>query len=82
MKTPRIIVISGLLALSAVAGSNSAHQSSDQTWSGRSRNMELITVGHKQVSVQLTDGRTIMLGIPILVERPISGKTTKITSKR
>jgi hypothetical protein len=32
--------------------------------------MDLVAVGHKRVTVFLADGRTTVLGIPILVEKP------------
>lgn len=38
-------------------------------WDGASRGLELVTIGHKKVTVYLADGRTTILGIPILVER-------------
>ena len=41
-------------------------------WNGRNRGMELVTIGHKRVTVFLADGRTVVLGIPILVEMPSS----------
>jgi hypothetical protein len=39
-------------------------------WDGKTRGMDLVAVGHKRVTVFLADGRTTVLGIPILVERP------------
>ena len=39
-------------------------------WDGKNRGMDLVTVGHKRVTVFLADGRTTVLGIPILVEKP------------
>lgn len=39
-------------------------------WDGKNRGMDLVAVGHKRVTVFLADGRTTVLGIPILVERP------------
>ena len=39
-------------------------------WDGKQRGMDLITIGHKRVTVFLADGRTTVLGIPILVEKP------------
>ena len=43
-------------------------------WDGKERGMELITLGHKKVTIMLADGRTVVLGVPILVERPIQRK--------
>jgi hypothetical protein len=40
-------------------------------WDGKTRGMELVTIGHKKVTIYLADGRTAVLGIPILVERPL-----------
>lgn len=39
-------------------------------WDGRERGMDLVTIGHKRVTVFLADGRTTVIGVPILVERP------------
>lgn len=41
-----------------------------QLWDGKSRGMDLVAIGHKRVTVYLADGRTTVVGIPILVERP------------
>lgn len=43
-------------------------------WDGKERGMELITLGHKKVTIMLADGRTVVLGVPILVERPTQRK--------
>lgn len=43
-------------------------------WNGKERGMELVTVGHKRVTVFLADGRTSVVGIPILVEQPKTGR--------
>jgi hypothetical protein len=32
--------------------------------------MDLVAIGHKRVTVYLADGRTTVVGIPILVEKP------------
>ena len=34
------------------------------------RGMDLVAIGHKRVTVYLADGRTTVVGIPILVEKP------------
>jgi len=39
-------------------------------WEGKKRGMDLVAIGHKRVTVYLADGRTTVVGIPILVERP------------
>ena len=38
-------------------------------WDGRERGMDLVTIGHKRVTVFLSDGRTAVIGVPILIER-------------
>lgn len=38
-------------------------------WDGKARGMDLVAVGHKRVTVYLADGRTTIVGIPILVEK-------------
>ncbi len=38
-------------------------------WDGDRYGMELLTIGHKQVTILLNDGRTAVVGVPILVER-------------
>jgi hypothetical protein len=39
-------------------------------WDGKARGMDLVAIGHKRVTVYLADGRTTVVGIPILVEKP------------
>ena len=39
-------------------------------WDGKERGMDLVAVGHKRVTIYLSDGRTSVIGIPILVETP------------
>ena len=39
-------------------------------WEGKSRGMDLVAIGYKRVTVYLADGRTTVVGIPILVEKP------------
>lgn len=39
-------------------------------WDGKNRGMDLVAIGHKHVTVYLADGRTTVVGIPILVEKP------------
>lgn len=64
-KIPAILAIFSVLCLSTGANDKSV-----KLWDGKQRGMDLITIGHKQVTVILADGRTACLGIPILVERP------------
>ena len=47
-----------------------SHAGTVKLWDGKTRGMDLVTVGHKRVTVFLADGRTTLLGIPILVEKP------------
>lgn len=42
-------------------------------WDGKERGMDLVTIGHKRVTIYLSDGRTSVVGIPILVETPRAG---------
>ena len=63
------IVLTSLLLATAALGLAS---DSAKTWNGRTRGMELVTIGHKRITVFLADGRAVVLGIPILVERPNS----------
>lgn len=53
-------------------------------WTGKARGMELVTIGHKQVTVLLADGRTAVLGIPILVEKtnPYSARLKELQRKQ
>ena len=39
-------------------------------WDGKNRGMDLVAIGHKRVTVYLADGRTTVVGIPILIEKP------------
>jgi hypothetical protein len=45
------------------------HAGTVKLWDGKTRGMDLVAVGHKRVTVFLADGRTTVLGIPILVEK-------------
>jgi hypothetical protein len=47
-----------------------SHAGTVKLWDGKTRGMDLVAVGHKRVTVFLADGRTTLLGIPILVEKP------------
>lgn len=53
-----------------------SHAEAVKLWDGKSRGMDLVTVGHKRVTVFLADGRTTVLGIPILVEKPKAAAPT------
>ena len=67
MKTRKIILaVATLLAVSLMAGGTAK----PPMWDGSKRGMELVTIGHKKVTVHLADGRTTELGIPIIIERP------------
>ena len=46
-----------------------SHAGTVKLWDGKTRGMDLVAVGHKRVTVFLADGRTTVLGIPILVEK-------------
>jgi hypothetical protein len=39
-------------------------------WDGKKHDMDLVAIAHKRVTVFLADGRTTVVGIPILVEKP------------
>lgn len=54
----------GLLFLAIVASAESV-----KLWDGKERGMDLVAIGHKRVTVYLADGRTSVVGVPILVER-------------
>jgi hypothetical protein len=73
MNSKVLLTVSLLLALSLLAADpqKPARQKAP-LWDGNLRGMELVTIGHKKVTVYLADGRTTELGIPILVERPIT----------
>ena len=67
MKTRKVMLAAAtLLAVSLMA----ADTAKPPMWDGNKRGMELVTIGHKKVTVYLADGRTTELGIPILIERP------------
>ena len=51
-------------------------------WTGQSRGMELVSVGRKKVTVILADGRTTILTVPILVERPIGSKVPTFKTQK
>jgi hypothetical protein len=54
-----------LLVCACARGDNSPPM-----WTGRARGMDLVTYGHKHVTIILSDGRTSVIGVPILVEKP------------
>lgn len=62
MKT---LICSAVLLLASLSQAGTV-----KLWDGKSRGMDLVAVGHKRVTVFLADGRTTVLGIPILVEKP------------
>ena len=51
-------------------------------WDGRERGMDLVTIGHKRVTVFLSDGRTTVIGVPILVERTNAYRMKKLEAVR
>ena len=57
-----------------------SHAGTVKMWDGKTRGMDLVTVGHKRVTVFLADGRTTVLGVPILVEKPKDA--THMTAKK
>ena len=59
-----------LICLALLFAVSLSHAEAVKLWDGKSRGMDLVTVGHKRVTVFLADGRTTVLGIPILVEKP------------
>lgn len=59
----KLYLIMMLLAASSFAGD------SVKMWDGRERGMDLVTIGHKRVTVFLADGRTTVIAVPILVEK-------------
>jgi len=59
-----------LICLALLFAATLSHAEAVKLWDGKSRGMDLVTVGHKRVTVFLADGRTTVLGIPILVEKP------------
>ena len=68
----KALLLTVLLAIPLLAA-DSINSSPDMApvWDGKARGMELVTIGHKKVTIYLADGRTAVLGIPILVERPL-----------
>jgi hypothetical protein len=50
-------------------------------WTGGTRNMELVSIGRKKVTILMADGRTAVIAVPILVERPIGSKLPTFKSK-
>ena len=59
-----------LICLAVVLVAPLSHAGTVELWDGKKRGMDLVAVGHKRVTVFLADGRTTVLGIPILVEKP------------
>ena len=51
-------------------------------WDGRERGMDLVTIGHKRVTVFLSDGRTTVIGVPILVEKPNAYRIKQLDAAR
>jgi len=65
-----------LICLALLFAATLSHAEAVKLWDGKSRGMDLVTVGHKRVTVFLADGRTTVLGIPILVEKPKAAAPT------
>ena len=65
-----------LICLALLFAAALSHAEAVKLWDGKSRGMDLVTVGHKRVTVFLADGRTTVLGIPILVEKPKAAAPT------
>jgi len=59
-----------LICLAVLLVAPLSHAGAVELWDGKKRGMDLVAVGHKRVTVFLADGRTTVLGIPILVEKP------------
>jgi hypothetical protein len=59
-----------LICLAMLLVAPLGHAGTVKLWDGKKRGMDLVAVGHKRVTVFLADGRTTVLGIPILVEKP------------
>lgn len=59
-----------LICLAMLLVAPLSHAGTVKLWDGKKRGMELVTVAHKRVTVFLADGRTTVVGIPILVEKP------------
>ena len=64
------------LAASCFAGD------SVKMWDGRERGMDRVTIGHKRVTVFLADGRTTVIGVPILVEKPNAYRLKQLEAVR
>lgn len=69
-----------LLCLAALLTAPLLHAEAVKLWDGKTRGMDLVAIGHKRVTVYLADGRTTVVGIPILVEKPKT--TTPLSSSK
>ena len=67
-----------LICLAVLLASPIVRADPTKLWDGKNRGMDLVATGHKRVTVYLADGRTTVVGIPILVEKP---KTAAPVSK-
>ncbi|ODU25436.1 MAG: hypothetical protein ABS95_00015 [Verrucomicrobia bacterium SCN 57-15] len=59
-----------LICLAVLLTAPLTRADTSKLWDGKNRGMDLVAIGHKRVTVYLTDGRTTVVGIPILVEKP------------
>ncbi len=59
-----------LICLAVLLVTPLSHAGTFKMWDGKTRGMDLVAVGYKRITVFLADGRTTVLGIPILVEKP------------
>lgn len=59
-----------LLCLAVLLAAPFLRADTIKLWDGKNRGMDLVAIGHKRVTVYLADGRTTVVGIPILAEKP------------
>lgn len=59
-----------LICLAVLLASPIVRAEPVKLWDGKKRGVDLVAIGHKRVTVYLADGRTTVVGIPILVEKP------------
>ena len=78
----KALLLTVLLALPLLAADFiNPSRDKESVWNGKARGMELVTIGHKKVTIYLADGRTAVLGIPILVERPLPVAPSKAKAR-
>lgn len=59
-----------LFCLAVVLTASLTRADTIKLWDGKNRGMDLVAIGHKRVTVYLADGRTTVVGVPILIEKP------------